>query len=281
MRKKTMCIEKRYISLFALLFFLLGLSVSVQAEDIEVNVFDGTIYSVEDIEIIPQDDFVILDIDGVGSGEENTPHFILQVQDGLFMVDMYGGQDIFISYIVANKGSPAAIVSGLVGSVLPTAIAILKEEFVDVKFLVLSNVFGGADVASISEAMQMIHEYGYGTYITADSVVESAGVDLFASGRVRYAEKGATVGIHNFAALGGEGQLESTAKSQELAAAANMQKLLKTFGVKDSFYTFMRSISAEELYYLSHEEMLQYHLINVAEESDFEEQMGVHKTVTQ
>ena len=264
--------------LFVFIFFFV-LLISIQANETSENViiFDILEHSTEDIKITPKEGFVVLDIAEVGVVEESTPHFILHLQDGLFMVDIYGTreQDVFISYIVVGEGSPAAVVSGSVGTALPVAIDILKNHFKDVRFLLLHNVLGGVHITAIMEAMKVIYDHGYGTYIEKGSIAESAGVDIFTAGRWRYAEEGAIVGIHNFASIwGGENE---EVKPQELKSATNMQELLKKFEIKDTYYTFMRSIPADEMYYLSYKQMKQYNLINVDGTNDFSTRMGVQR----
>ena len=100
----------------------------------------------------------------------------------------------------------------------------------------------------------LIHKAGLDTHITADSFIESGGVDIFCAGRNRTAERGAHVGVHAWAY--NDGSITGEELSQDDAEHQPYLDYFSVVGCPVEFYWFtMEAADADDMYIMSDDEL--------------------------
>ena len=89
-----------------------------------------------------------------------------------------------------------AIVRGTLGAATFDQMQHLIDAHPEVTTLVLQNVPGSENDEVNVQTARLVREARYTTYVPADGLIASGGVDLFAAGVERIAEPGAEVGVH-------------------------------------------------------------------------------------
>ena len=180
-------------------------------------------------------------------------HFVIRTANGYLMTDNFRDGRQASSFIHATPDSPAAYLVGELGATFPYAINALQTDYPWVKILVIKNVPGGFAMGPILDGLNMIYDAGMATVLEHDSMVASAGTDVFMAGKYRLAMKGAKIGVHNF---GGDAQ------NGEDEVTMGIRRLYKKAGIHDDFYAFMRSIPHESMHWMTADEIKRYNFSN-------------------
>ena len=192
-------------------------------------------------------------INGQQVADDAPRHFVARTADGYLMVDYFQDGRQAQSFIHATKDSPAAYLVGHLGVTFPYAINALQTDYPWVKILVLKEVPGGYGMEAIIDGMHMIYDAGMATVLEPDSLVASAGTDVFIAGKYRFAMDGAKLGIHEF---GGDAP-----KTEDKTTTA-IRDFFTKVGIRDDFYDFMRSKPHDSMYWLTPTEIKKYNIVN-------------------
>lgn len=119
---------------------------------------------------------------------------------------------------------------------------------------------GGAVNDAISIG-RMIRERGLSTRVEKGALCASSCPLVMAGGLRRVADNGATVGIHQIYALGGEITSPVDAMASAQATTARILSYLVSMDVDAALWTHAMETPPTRLYYLTHEEMQDYRLV--------------------
>lgn len=117
---------------------------------------------------------------------------------------------------------------------------------------------GSLDDETNFKMCRWIREQGLSTYLTKDSHVASGATDFFLAGVHRYYEKGAKVGVHSWS--DGVKEAKEFPKDSE-EHEMNRLYVEEMLGQDDFYWYTIYAASADDIYYMTLEEMNKYKII--------------------
>ena len=126
------------------------------------------------------------------------------------------------------------------------------EDNPQVRAIIMTDVPGSIDDHINLKLAKLIYDKKLITYLPAKGLIASGGVDFFYAGEQRYLEEGARVGVHSWADdEGTEGKLIPRDDPQH----AEYLDYFRYINQTEDFYWFTLETAAEDLHYMSTEEM--------------------------
>ena len=259
-----------------LVLLTLGLWTTVWANEPDISILDGTKFTVGNTKIqqIKHTNTVKIILSDAGAVEKNKDHIVLKLQDGYRIMGQYQldkdyeQKTLYTAVIKIDKGGKIATVKGTLTTAFPVALSLLNHEHADVRTLRLQDIQGSIDTEdALTVTMQKTHSFGYVTYMKQGDTVLSGGANLFYAGRYRFAEKGATIGIHSHGDPDG-----NTITSNQYD---HYGKLYKSMGLTPELYELEKNIPNQKMHYLSHAEMIKYNIINVNSKQELEQFLNI------
>ena len=219
----------------------------------DVPIFNASDYPRDAFQIEATSTGHLVKIAGQKDPQMAPHHFVIRTADGYLMVDNFRDGRQAQSFIHATSDSPAAYLVGHLGVTFPYAINALQTDYPWVKILILKEVPGGYGMEAIIDGMHMIYDAGMATVLEPDSMVASAGTDVFIAGKYRHAMAGAKLGIHEFGGDAPQGEDKTTTAIRDFFTKV---------GIRDDFYAFMRSKPHDTMYWLNPTELKKYNITN-------------------
>ena len=128
----------------------------------------------------------------------------------------------------------------------------------NIKTLVLQEVPGSISDEWNVKTCKEVRKRGIDTYLEANSVIESGGVDLFIAGVKRYSEESAKIGVHAWRNL----QKGGDAYPPEHEEHDVFVDYFKVIERDTSFYWFtLRAAPADGMHFMTKEEIEKYNLV--------------------
>lgn len=130
-----------------------------------------------------------------------------------------------------------------------------------VSTIVMLDVPGSLDDETNFKMCNWVRSQGLTTLLLKDSHVASGGTDFFLAGKKRVLEKGARVGVHSWRdTLGKEAKdIPKTDQAHEM----NRKYIEDMLGQDDFYWYTIYAASADDIYYMSLEEMNTYHIYTI------------------
>ncbi len=153
-----------------------------------------------------------------------------------------------------------AYMSGELGAPTPRAVKKLFRQHPDLATIVMNNVPGSEDDDKNIKASLRVFEQQLTTYVPADGVIASGGVDFFLAGKNRIVEEGACVGVHAW-------QDDNDRRaSSELPRDHQGHKVFldyfRAIGMNEAFYWFtLEAAPFDGMYWMSTDELLEFGVV--------------------
>ena len=170
--------------------------------------------------------------------------------------DMAGGS----ASVTLKNSSEILITGGDLGGQTYRNLKKLLDENPQVATITLGQVNGSIDDKINVETGRMIRARGLNTRVLKDSKIASGGVDLYASGVVRYYTRGAQIGVHSWAGGGKTGAEYPKDHKAHYSQLGYFTKMLPKTGYDFYFYT-LKAAPANDIHYMSEKELEKYKVI--------------------
>ena len=163
-------------------------------------------------------------------------------------------QEPFATFYVEGD---TAYMKGEIGEPTLGVVTVLLKDNPDLKTIVMNNVPGSDDDETNLRASLLVHERELTTYIPADGMIASGGVDFFLAGKERMVEEGACVGVHAW-----QDDDDPTPAAELPRNHPGHWMFLDYFrkiGMNEEFYWYtLQAAPAEGMYWMTAEELLRY-----------------------
>ena len=127
-----------------------------------------------------------------------------------------------------------------------------------IKTLVELDVPGSVDDDTMIALAYRIRELGLNTHLTANSVVQSGGVDLFLAGVQRTMEPGAKIGVHSWS----DGSRDAWEYRREAPEHEENRRYVEQMLGDDAFYWFtIYAATANDIHMMNDAEIRKYGLL--------------------
>lgn len=178
------------------------------------------------------------------------------------------GQVTVSACFVVGAGSSAftldgstATLNGVLGSLTFAQVEAIVQQHPEVDSLVLSDVPGSINDEVNVQTGRMVRDAGWSTFVAADGVIASGGVDLFCAGATRSIEPGAQLGVHSWSDGTMDGidyPADDPAHDMQLAYFTEM--LGDPLG-PDFYWFTLQAAPADDIHWMTTEEIEQYQLL--------------------
>lgn len=149
--------------------------------------------------------------------------------------------------------------NGEINTKTPEQLKKVISENPQVKTIVMLVVPGSNDDDANLPMAKWVREKGLNTYLTNNSFVASGGTDFFIAGNKRIMEDGAKVGVHSWSdSFGKEAKdIPKNHPDHEMN-----RKYIEDMLGKDDFYWYtIYAAPANDIYYMTNEEILKYNMV--------------------
>lgn len=169
-------------------------------------------------------------------------------------------------FMVSNDGK-AIILNGVINSSALKEFKALYKKYPSVKTLRIVNCDGSIDDRINLKLASFVHEKGLNTYLEDYGTIASGGTDLFLAGLKRTKGVETQIGVHSWAGNGKKGKLV-TAKEFPIDDKNHQPYIeyYKTTGftqkqAEDFYFFTIHAASAEDIHWMTKEEIRRYQLI--------------------
>ncbi|WP_299843199.1 alpha/beta hydrolase [uncultured Roseovarius sp.] len=127
-----------------------------------------------------------------------------------------------------------------------------------IKTLVELDVPGSVDDDTMIALAYRVRELGLNTHLTANSVIQSGGVDLFLAGIRRTMEPGARIGVHSWS----DGSRDAWEYRRDDSVHEQNRRYIENMLGDDAFYWFtIYAATADDIHMMSEAEIRKYGLL--------------------
>ena len=156
---------------------------------------------------------------------------------------------------ITVKKDTAFIDDGVLGMAFHKKLKRTVRKNPQIKTLVLLNVPGSINDEWNLKTCAFVYKNKFNTKVLSNSVIESGAVDLFASGRKLFIEKGAKIGVHSWDG----GELPAVSYPKDHEEHKFFLELYKKIKIDTAFYWFtLRAAPAEGMHYMNPREIEKY-----------------------
>ncbi|MGB1285764.1 MAG: hypothetical protein ACPG7F_04445 [Aggregatilineales bacterium] len=156
-----------------------------------------------------------------------------------------------------------AYITGDLGTRTYQQITDLIAEYPEVNTLELVNVPGSVNDEINIHTGRLVREAGLNTYVPANGLIASGGVDLFIAGVERFVEEGAQIGVHSWCC---EDDMTAIELPRDHPAHQNQKDyhsaMLGDRGIDFYFYT-LEAAAFDDIYYMQIDEIKEWELAEV------------------
>ena len=162
--------------------------------------------------------------------------------------------------VLEIKGDEAFL-SGDLGTITYKQIKDMLQKSPNVKTLVLTNISGSINDAVNMHTGRLVRRSGLNTKVLKDSKVYSGGVDLFAAGKERIVQEGATLGVHSWCCVNDKTaiQIPKDHPAHQYQIAFFSEMMGAKNGVDFYFYT-LKAAPFDNVHKMSKKEILDWKL---------------------
>ncbi|MEM7538039.1 MAG: alpha/beta hydrolase [Chloroflexota bacterium] len=166
------------------------------------------------------------------------------------------------SFVVDGEN---ATMEGDIDGTTPDRVRELRQNHPNVTTIIMLDVPGSVDDDANLVASRLVREYGYNTFVPANGLIASGGVDFFLAGVQRSIESGAQLGVHSWAAG------DDLAGSDLPRDDPEHDKYLDYYnemGIPEDFYWFtLQAAPAEDIHFMTDSEIEQYNVVTSSDAS--------------
>ncbi len=157
---------------------------------------------------------------------------------------------------IIKKGDEAYI-NGVLGKKFYKRFKKFIKENPEIKTIVFEEVPGSINDEWNVKSCVLLHQSGFNTRLTSNSMIASGGVDLFISGNKRYIEKGAKIGVHSWS----DGKKDGADYPRDDEGHQIFFDMFEKINMDTAFYWFtLRAAPAESIHFMTEEEIELYQL---------------------
>lgn len=120
----------------------------------------------------------------------------------------------------------------------------------------------GGSVFDALEISSKIREMGWTTTVKAGALCASSCPLVLSGGKIRIAEEGAGIGVHQFFSFGEDTRTASEAISGTQATTARITRHLETMEVDSQLWVYALETPPQKLYYFTADELKKYKLVS-------------------
>lgn len=150
-----------------------------------------------------------------------------------------------------------AYMSGELGGPTPRAVKRLFKQHPDLATIVMNNVPGSEDDEQNIRASLRVHKQQLTTYVPADGIIASGGVDFFLAGKNRIVEEGACVGVHAW--QDDDDPTPAASLPRDHPGHRVFLDYFREIGMNEEFYWYtLQAAEFDGMYWMSTDELLRY-----------------------
>ncbi len=149
--------------------------------------------------------------------------------------------------------------NGEINSKTPRQLKEIISQNPNIKTIVMLEVPGSNDDEANFPMARWVRDQKLNTYLTNDSMVASGGTDFFLAGNKRTVEDGAEIGVHSWQEIG-TGREAKDIPKEHPDHEMNRKYIEDMLGVDDFYWYTIYSASADDIYFMTNEEILKYNL---------------------